>query len=122
MGVAATVVGVVLMLTNGLLRPDGSLPDWNAPLRAAGSMSLTVYVSHLLILTVEGWTQWRGWFFLGQLTLLVALAWMWRRWFAQGPLETFVSRIPKAVSRRVVPQASTPAGDRYEPLTDSAGR
>lgn len=121
-GVAATVVGMVLMLTNGLMRPDGSLPAWTDPLRAAGSMSLTVYVSHLLILTVDGWDEWRGWFFWAQLALLVAMAWLWRRWFDQGPLETFVSRIPKAVSRRVVPQASTPAGDRYEPLTDSAGR
>ena len=119
-GVAALVVGVVLMLTWGLMRPDGSLPAWTGPLRAAGSMSLTVYVSHLLILTVPGWDEWRGWFFVGQLVLLVSFAALWRRLWAQGPLETLVSRVPKSVARALVPGGTAAAGQDYEPL-DAAG-
>ncbi|MGW9738850.1 putative membrane protein YeiB [Micrococcus sp. 140720015-1] len=115
-GMAAAVVGFVLVLTSGLMRPDGSLPAWTEPLRAAGSMSLTVYVSHLLLLTVPGWEEWRGWFFVGQLVLLVSFATLWRRVSAQGPLETVVSRVPKAVARALVPGRATRAGQDYEPL------
>lgn len=75
-----------------------------SPLRAAGSMTLTLYVLHVVLTWANreldaGFTggYYREWWV--QVLLLVTLAWLWRLIAARGPLEALVrwcstSRLP----------------------------
>ncbi len=66
-----------------------------SPLRAAGSMTLTLYVLHVVLTWANreldaGFTggYYREWWV--QVLLLVTLAWLWRLIAARGPLEALV--------------------------------
>nr|VDG63897.1 Predicted membrane protein [Streptococcus thermophilus] len=75
------------------------------PLIAAGSMTLTIYVAHLLSFAYFGdsidvfSTQW----FLGQVIFFLIFASFWHLAFGQGPLERIISKICKGVSKKLVP-------------------
>ncbi|MGY1682932.1 heparan-alpha-glucosaminide N-acetyltransferase domain-containing protein [Geodermatophilus sp. SYSU D01176] len=92
-GVALVVVAVCILVgraTTALLRP----------LAAAGSMTLTLYSLHLLLLSspdLPGGS--RG--FVLQCTVVVAFALVWSRFHARGPLEEFVARLSGAARRAV---------------------
>jgi uncharacterized membrane protein len=107
-GVGLAVLGVCALIgrtTTALLRP----------LAAAGSMTLTLYSLHLLMLSspfnpgnVTG--------FLVQTAVVVAFALLWSRRHARGPLEDVVARLTGAVRRSVLaagrkggPDAPAPA-------------
>lgn len=99
-GLALAVLGVCILLgrtTTALLRP----------LAAAGSMTLTLYSLHLLLLS---WSVLPGGRseLLVQSVLLVAFALLWSRSHARGPLEEIVARATGAV-RRSVRSRTTPA-------------
>jgi uncharacterized membrane protein len=92
-GLGLAVLGVCILVgrtTTALLRP----------LAAAGSMTLTLYSLHLLLLS---WSVMPGGGtgLLIQTVLVVAFALVWSRSHARGPLEEIVARATGAVRRRV---------------------
>jgi uncharacterized membrane protein len=97
-GVALAVLGVCLAIersTTTLLRP----------LAAAGSMTLTLYSLHLLLLSspvVPGGMS--G--FLIQTAVVVAFGLLWSRYHDRGPLEDIVARLTSAVRRAVLASGS----------------
>jgi uncharacterized membrane protein len=100
-GVGLAVLGTCLVIgrtTTALLRP----------LAAAGSMTLTLYCLHLLMLSsplVPGGM--RG--FLIQTAAVVVFALLWSRHHARGPLEDIVARLTGAVRRAVLGAGRTGA-------------
>ncbi|HWG94556.1 MAG TPA: heparan-alpha-glucosaminide N-acetyltransferase domain-containing protein [Mycobacteriales bacterium] len=93
-GTALLVLGVLLLLVPRARR----LLD---PLAAAGSMPLTLYCAHLVVLALvaaSGLAPDPLLLWLAQVVLLVAAAAAWRRRVGRGPLEAGVA----AVTRRVV--------------------
>lgn len=82
-GIALAVLGVAIMLG----RVGAPLL---APLAVAGSMPLTLYATHLLLLVAPWMPQDSGLHFAVQVAVLLALALGWRRRFARGPLEQLV--------------------------------
>jgi uncharacterized membrane protein YeiB len=92
-GLGLAVLGVCILVgrtTTALLRP----------LAAAGSMTLTLYSLHLLLLS---WSVMPGGGtgLLIQTVLVVAFALVWSRSHARGPLEELVARATGAVRRGV---------------------
>lgn len=82
-GLAVAVLGVCLLLGRGMghaLRP----------LATAGSMTLTLYAAHLLLLGSPVRPESDGLWFLLQLLLLGAFAWVWSARLGRGPLEAAV--------------------------------
>jgi len=107
-GLSLVVLGCAILVgrtTTALLRP----------LAAAGSMTLTLYSSHLLLLS---WSVMPGGpeGLLLQTVIVVAFALAWSRFHARGPLEEIVARSTGAVRRRVqragepVEEAGAPRG------------
>lgn len=98
-GVASAVIGLSLLGARWLPRAL-----W--PLRAVGSMALTLYVAHLIVIAVVGdamvWEP-SNMAFVVLCAALVAFACAWRAWAGQGPLE------------RLLTVASTRAADRRVP-------
>lgn len=79
-GVAVAVLGLALLLSGRLL----------TPLAAAGSMPLTLYSAHVLVLaTTEADDPTR--YYLVQVVGALVAATLWRRWVGRGPLETVVA-------------------------------
>ena len=92
-GLSLAVLGVCILVgrtTNALLRP----------LAAAGSMTLTLYSLHLVLLS---WSVMPGGGtgLLIQTVLVVAFALVWSRFHARGPLEEIVAQATGAVRRGV---------------------
>lgn len=110
-GLGLVVLGVCIFVgrtTTTLLRP----------LAAAGSMTLTLYSMHLLLLTWPGMPGEVAGLFL-QAALVVAFALVWSRRHARGPLEEIVARTTGAVRRRV---QSVTEPRREALVTDADGR
>ena len=98
-GVAAGVIGVALLVT-------AWLPRLMWPLRAAGSMALTLYVLHLIVIAAVGNEMVRqpsNMAFVVLCAALVGFACVWRALAGQGPLE------------RLLTVASTRAADSRVP-------
>lgn len=96
-GAACSVIAACLWLTR--VHPG----DWLEPLTAAGRMTLTLYVGHILL--GMGTLEWLGlldgtaslpavllWALLF-LMLATGAAWLWSWRFARGPLEAVMRRI-----------------------------
>ncbi|GAB3352622.1 heparan-alpha-glucosaminide N-acetyltransferase domain-containing protein [Modestobacter lapidis] len=101
-GVALAVLGVCILIgrtTTTLLRP----------LAAAGSMTLTLYCLHLLMLS---WPVMPGGptGFLIQTAVLIAFALIWSRTHTRGPFEEIVAEAAGAARRKVL--GAAPAADR----------
>ena len=108
-GVAAAVIGFMIVM------------GWVAgsairPLAALGSMPLTLYTVHLLLLTLPVAPASDGVAFALQVVVLTAFALLWSRHFDRGPLEHLLwavtSRVRRAVAREAVP---TPAVSDHQP-------
>ncbi|SDY08040.1 Uncharacterized membrane protein YeiB [Geodermatophilus africanus] len=92
-GVGLVVVAVCLFVgraTTALLRP----------LAAAGSMTLTLYSFHLLLLSSPDLPGGASGFVL-QSAVVVVFALVWSRYHARGPLEEIVARLSGAAGRAV---------------------
>ncbi|QIK72513.1 DUF1624 domain-containing protein [Propioniciclava coleopterorum] len=92
LGVATSVLGACLVIGRVAAAPF-------RPLAALGSMPLTAYVGHLIMLEVPalGHDSWPT--LLIQLGILVAFALVWRTWFARGPLEAALALLTDAIKR-----------------------
>ncbi|MGY1760137.1 heparan-alpha-glucosaminide N-acetyltransferase domain-containing protein [Geodermatophilus sp. SYSU D00779] len=105
-GVGLVVVAVCILVgraTTALLRP----------LAAAGSMTLTLYSLHLLLLSSPGLPG-GGRGFLLQSAVVVTFALVWSHHHGRGPLEEFVARLSSA-ARRAVENGRRPSGARALP-------
>ncbi|SNT01210.1 Protein of unknown function [Geodermatophilus pulveris] len=92
-GLSLALLGVCILVgrtTTALLRP----------LAAAGSMTLTLYSLHLVVLTVLPGGV-RG--LLVHVVIVVSFALVWSRFHLRGPLEEVVARTTGAVRRAVQP-------------------
>jgi hypothetical protein len=96
-GVAVAVIALCTLVFDG----RGWIAERVAfPLAAVGSMPLTVYSGHLVVIallptypeSVEAW----GWFALGS----VVVAMLWRRFLGRGPLERVVGAVASLVPMR----------------------
>lgn len=93
-GVAVAVIALCTLLFDG----RGRLADRIAfPLAAVGSMPLSVYAGHLVVIAVlstypESGTAW-AWFAIGS----VLAAMVWRAVFGRGPLERLVAALTRLV-------------------------
>jgi uncharacterized membrane protein len=81
-GTALLVLGAALLVARHARR-------LLAPLAAAGSMPLTMYSSHLVVLALVDDPEPLP-FWLAQAAAGLALAWVWRHYLGRGPLERLV--------------------------------
>ncbi|WP_226346259.1 heparan-alpha-glucosaminide N-acetyltransferase domain-containing protein [Agilicoccus flavus] len=89
-GLAVLVLGLMLALSH----------SFGARLRVLavpGSMTLTLYCAHLLLIEPLGDLP-GEWHFATQILLLTAFALVWNRRFRRGPLEWMMWRLTKAVT------------------------
>jgi uncharacterized membrane protein YeiB len=105
LGSAVSVLGATLLLTRVPV-----IARALSPLAAAGSMSLTLYSAHLILLAFGVGEDEPLLLFLSIVTAALALAWLWRSRVGPGPLEIVVSEsaasVRRAVARRLEPSAS----------------
>lgn len=96
-GVAVAVIALCILVFDGRGRVAERIAF---PLAAVGSMPLTVYSGHLVVIAMlseypESTAAW-GWFALGS----VAFAMLWRRFLGRGPLERAVAALASLVPMR----------------------
>lgn len=96
-GIAVAVIALCTLVFDGRGRTVARIAF---PLAAVGSMPLTVYAGHLVVIAAlpeypESATAW-GWFAVGS----VLFAMTWRTFLGRGPLERLVARLT-----RLVPEA-----------------
>ncbi|CAA9420319.1 MAG: hypothetical protein AVDCRST_MAG66-2603 [uncultured Pseudonocardia sp.] len=107
LGSAAAVLGVALLLTR-----VPAVARLLGPLAAAGSMSLTLYSAHLVVLTTGVLEDEPLLLLLAMAVGALVLAAAWRGWFRQGPLEALVAKpagaARRAAVRRVGGRATAP--------------
>lgn len=90
LGTGVAVLGVLLLLT----RASGA---WALPLRAMGSMTLTLYSAHLLLLGSDARFGGPEAELLVHVGVAVLVAVLWRRRVGQGPVEHAVAAAVRAV-------------------------
>ncbi len=86
LGSAMAVLGASLLLTR--IPPVGRLLG---PVEAAGTMTLTLYTAHILVLGTGVLEDHPGQQYLFVVAASLAFALLWRRWQGQGPLERVVA-------------------------------
>jgi hypothetical protein len=95
-GSAAAVIGAALLLTRVRL-----IARIVSPIAAAGSMSLTLYWAHLILLAFGVGEDQPPLLFLSMMVGALALAWVWRWRIGQGPLERLISETATSARRAV---------------------
>lgn len=95
-GSAAAVLGAALLLTRLPM-----LRRLLSPLAAVGSLALTLYCAHLVLLATGVWSDQPALLFGAMIVGALALSVAWRRWIGQGPLEKLVS-LPAGAARQAV--------------------
>ncbi len=117
-----TTAGLAVCAIGSLLVIARMLNNFLLPLIAAGSMTLTLYVVHLLIFAIFGETildKPNGWFW-GQISFGILLASAWYLGHGKGPLESLVSRICRWLGTIIVPNAPSPVTVKADDPTDDA--
>lgn len=110
-GSALAVVGAALLVTR-LLTARRLL--W--PLATAGSMTLTIYSVHAMVLNSGVLPDGDVAAYAVQVAVAVAAAVAWRRWRGQGPLEQFVAVASKRARHRVTERLRPPQEPQPEPV------
>ncbi|KIC69672.1 DUF1624 domain-containing protein [Kocuria rhizophila] len=106
-GLAMVALGAFLLLC----RVIGKWLTW---LGAMGSMTLTLYVSHLVLLAFV-WTETTPWFwFIVQVVVAALFAVAWQQAVGNGPLERLVTRVSKGAAAAVVPPEKAPPRRRAQ--------
>jgi hypothetical protein len=77
------------------------------PLAAAGSMTLTLYTAHVLIVGTHLLPDSEFWSYAVQVGCVVGFALLWRLTYRRGPLEQLVATVAE---RRPSPQPQVPVG------------
>ena len=103
LGLGLAVLGVFLLLSR-------RIGKWLLPLSAMGSMTLTLYSSHLLALSLGLHYDARYLWYAIHLLVAAGFALVWQRTMGQGPLERIVARAAKGTRRLVLGRRAAPAG------------
>lgn len=113
LGFALVFFGIMLVVAR-------SLRHLVFPLIAAGSMTLTIYVTHLVALAYfyDSVKLYPTLWLLGQVVTFLVFASFWHLAFGQGPLERIVSTICRRGSKRLVPITAKPKEPREAPSAD----
>lgn len=104
LGTAMAVVGGALLITRVAV-----LARLLQPLAAAGTMVLTLYSTHLVVLASGVLDDEPALLYLVLVVAALTFAWAWRRWVGRGPLERAVGAAAGA-ARRSVSAARAPGG------------
>jgi uncharacterized membrane protein YeiB len=104
LGSAMAVLGACLLLTR--IRAVGRLLD---PVRAAGTMTLTLYSAHILLLALGVFEDWEIAQYLFLVVSALVFAVLWSRFRDQGPLEKLVGTASGDVRRVVLGTTRAPA-------------
>jgi uncharacterized membrane protein YeiB len=111
LGSAVAVLGAALLLTRHPI-----VARTLSPLAAAGSMALTLYSAHLVLLATGVLRERPAVLYLVMVLGGTAFAVLWRRWVGQGPLERFVAVAAGAARRtlatRLARRPTTTTADR----------
>lgn len=102
-GVAMFIIGVLLIISRTL---SGLL----FPLIAAGSMSLTLYVSHLLLFVpfLDSIYEHAVIWFFAQILSMMLFSSAWYYTVGKGPLESLVAMVCRRMGKIVVPSSPKP--------------
>lgn len=113
-GSTLAVLGTVILLEQGLRGRAHTAARWAlAPLAAAGTMSLTVYVGHIMFLNSDFDVYGPTPGFVRQLVVIALFALAWKATAGRGPLEGLVA----ACTRRADAHARARAGRRAAAVT-----
>ena len=99
-GVSVAVLGAMLLIGHAAGR-------YLLPLAAVGSMTLTLYCAHLLVLGTGFYEDQPELSYVLQVAAVFAFALIWRQFRRQGPLEELVAKATGAVRRRVLARAAS---------------
>ena len=102
-GTALAILGACLLVTRSevvrrLLRP----------VAAVGSMTLTLYTAHVVVLTAEVGAWGDPAYYWGQVVVALVLAPLWLLRFRRGPLEQVVHATSRDIARAAIPAARGP--------------
>ena len=100
LGVGMTVLGVFLLISR-------KIGGWLLPLSAMGSMTLTLYTAHLLVLALGLHEDARYLWYIVHLLVAAGFAVVWQLTLGQGPFERIVALAAKGTRRLVVGQAQS---------------
>ncbi|MFW6188487.1 hypothetical protein DEJ38_10700 [Kocuria rosea] len=103
LGTGMAVLGAFLLIS----RVVGA---WLLPLSAMGSMTLTLYTAHLVVLSFEVHEDRPHLWLAVQLVSAVLFAVTWQRTMGQGPLEGALGAVTKGARRRSLVASSGPRG------------
>ena len=102
LGIACGVLGACLIVGRVVARPL-------RPLTTLGSMPLSAYVGHLLMLQVPVLADASWLSLLVQFAILLVAAGLWRLWFSRGPLEMVLGVFTSTVKRWLPSEPPAPA-------------
>ncbi|MBF4632839.1 DUF418 domain-containing protein [Agreia pratensis] len=108
-------IGVALAILALCLGIAERLPRLTRPIVAAGSMSLTIYVLHVLTINVAGLDAMPGsplWVLLAFIAGSIVFALIWFRFARRGPLESLVHSTTAALIARPTSLSTDPTTDR----------
>jgi uncharacterized membrane protein len=94
------------------------------PVAAAGTMTLTLYTAHVLVIAQDWGRGDSPWFYVAHVAVALLVATLWLRFARRGPMEEAVHRVSRAVARRVAPydpQVRSLGEPVPDGLTDRAG-
>nr|WP_272902080.1 heparan-alpha-glucosaminide N-acetyltransferase domain-containing protein [Brevibacterium daeguense] len=109
----ADSLGLALLVTALFILAGRRFVRWLTPLAVTGTMTLTLYTTHLLVLSTEIHEGLPAVWFVVHLAVAVAFAMCWSHWRGQGPLERPVTAIVRR-SRQLVDPPSP--GDSTGPM------
>jgi uncharacterized membrane protein YeiB len=73
------------------------------PVAAAGTMTLTLYTAHVLVIAQDWGRGDSAWFYVVHVAVALLVATVWLRFARRGPMEEAVHRVSRTVARRVAP-------------------
>lgn len=100
-------IGTSLAVLGAMILLGRAIPGLLKPLAAAGSMTLTLYSAHLLLLVAPFMPEGATAMYLSQAVILITFALLWRRRFARGPLEQVIWYVAGRAGRLVAGRGRT---------------
>jgi uncharacterized membrane protein YeiB len=94
-------IGVALLVLGGMILLGRAASGLLRPLAAAGSMVLTLYAAHLLLLVAPFMPEDPMTAFAAHVVVLGGFALVWRHFFARGPVEHVVRALASRAGRTV---------------------
>lgn len=94
--------GMAMVALGAFLIASRAIGRWFTPLAAMGSMTLTLYASHLVFLTFVDVGSMPWFWYWVQIVVAALVATAWQQALGNGPLERVVTKVSKAVGLAVV--------------------